>query len=113
MLKKKKVLISHLLHSRRTLVRLDKRGGGGGALHLEMRLPTLCFWSLEPRKFKRGVKNNAEVDATGRCIYTIPAGVQRAYYALMHTIVVNTYYIYQRRGCLFSALFILQVFLGP
>ena len=36
-----------------------------GVLHFGMRLPTLCFWSLEPRKFKRRIKDNAEVDATG------------------------------------------------
>ena len=29
---------------------------------------TLCFWPLEPRKFKRRVENIAEVDATGRYI---------------------------------------------
>lgn len=49
------------------------------------------------------------MDATGR-YYTVPASVQRAYYALMHTIVG----VYYTNGAgVFSALFILQVFLGP
>ena len=41
------------------------------ALHLGMRLPTLCFWSLEPRKFKRRIKDIAEVDATGKYIPSV------------------------------------------
>ena len=39
-----------------------------------------------------------------------PAGVQKAYYALIHTI--RGYLLYQQREYL-SALFILRVFLGP
>lgn len=59
------------------------------ALHLGMRLPTLCFWSLEPRKFKRRIKDIAEVDATGKYIPSV--GVQRACYALMHTVRAYIY----------------------
>ena len=55
-------------------------------LHSGMRLPTLCFWSLEPRKFKRRIKDIAEVDATGRCILSV--GVQRVCYALKRTVRV-------------------------
>lgn len=66
---------------------------------LEMRLPTLCFWSLEPRKFKRRIKGNAEVDATGRYI-PLP-WVCRGLYALVHT--SRGLLLYQRRGCLFCS----------
>ena len=75
-----------------------------------MRLPTLCFWSLEPRKFERGIRGNAEVDATGRYI-TVPVGVPMANYAIMHTfggvLYIPTAWVSN------SELFILQVFLGP
>ena len=74
---------------------------------LEMRLPTPCFWSLEPRKFKRRIKGNAEVDATGR--YIRSRGCAEGYMPLC-TLLVG--YYYTNGVGVFSSLFILQVFLG-
>lgn len=75
---------------------------------LGMRLPTLCFWSLEPRKFKRRIKGNAEVDATGR--YMLLPWVCKGLMPLC-TLLVDTYYT--NSVGVFSVLLILQVFLGP
>ena len=48
-----------------------------------MRLPTPCFWSLEPRKFEHVIKDNAEVDATGG--YVPFPQVCRGFRTLVHT----------------------------
>lgn len=55
----------------------------------------LAFWNVGN---SRGtVKNDAEVDATGR--YILSRGVPMANHAVLHTFRVH--YIYQRRGCQF------------
>ena len=32
---------------------------------MEQRLTTLCFWSFEPRKFKRAIQEHGREDASG------------------------------------------------
>ena len=66
-----------------------------GALHFENASLTLCFWSLEPEKLERRIKDNAEVDAAGRYI-TVPLACREDNHILMHAF--RAYYIYQQRG---------------
>ena len=69
-----------------------------GALHFENASLTLCFWSLEPEKLERRIKDNAEVDATGR--YILSRWCAEAYTPLAHR---YGSIIYQRRGCQFCS----------
>ena len=41
---------------------------GVGQDIMEQRLTTLCFWSFEPRKFRRTLQKHCRVDATGGII---------------------------------------------
>ena len=41
---------------------------GVGHNIMEQRLTTLCFWSFEPRKFRRTLQKHCRVDATGGII---------------------------------------------
>ena len=45
----------------------------------------LCFWPLEPEKFERRVRDNADVDAAERYI-GYPVCVQRANNVLAHAL---------------------------
>ena len=58
---------------------------------------TLCFWSLEPEKLERRIKDIAEVDATGR-YYTVPWACRGL--TMSSRTLLRAYYIYQWRGYL-------------
>ena len=67
--------ISLYLCSRVHAVRALRGREGMGHDIVEQRLTTLCFWFLEPEKFKCAIKNIAEWML--RVVYTSPVSVRR------------------------------------